>query len=254
MNMNSAAKNIEYQTSAIVNYYRQHRVRWDQFYESERVVLSQLGIGAHSTVLDIGCGCGGLGLALRERFAVSSYTGVEINRQAADAARELNPAGRFLCADILGVSSQEVPEAAFDLVVSLSCIDWNLQFAEMLARAYRFVKPGGHFLASFRLTPAASLRDMATSYQYINFEGKREGEVAPYVVLNVGALMQELLALQPARLRGFGYWGAPSPTAVTPLTRVGFAVIALQKSTSTEQVVLMELQLPTDLLQAAFRG
>jgi SAM-dependent methyltransferase len=251
--MTAASGNITYTTPAIEAFYRQHRVRWEEFYESERVVLAELELNAASGVLDIGCGCGGLGLALRQRFGVVNYTGVEINRQAGETARQLNPDGRFLCADIMSVTTQQLPEESSDLVVSLSCIDWNIQFADMLARAYRYVKPGGHFLASFRLTSAESLLDIRKSYQYINFEGKKEGEVAPYVVLNVGRLLFDLLALAPARIRGFGYWGSPSVTAVTLLERVGFAVIAVQKRAQPGPATLIELNLPTDLLRAAFR-
>ena len=248
-----SSANIEYKSPAIEAYYREHRLRWDEFYESERVVLASLDLGEASAVLDIGCGCGGLGLALRERFGVVNYTGVEINRSAAETARTLNPTARFLCADILGVGSHELPEESFDVVVSLSCIDWNLQFTEMLARAYRYAKPGGYFVASFRLTPGESLVDIRKSYQYINFDGRREGELAPYVVLNVGRLLRELRTLMPARIRGFGYWGSPSTTAVTPLETVGFAVIAVQKGAVPVRAPVVELNLPPDLLNSACR-
>lgn len=251
--MTPASGNIEYTTPAIEAFYREHRVRWEQFYESERVVLAELGLNAASSVLDIGCGCGGLGLALHERFGVTDYSGVEINRAAAETARRLNPRGRFICGDILSVGPQELPAASFDLVVSLSCIDWNLQFEQMLADAYRYVRPGGYFLASLRLTPAESLLDIRRSYQYINFDGKKEGEIAPYVVLNIGTLLRALLTLAPARIRGFGYWGSPSPTAVTELERVGFAVIAVQKRAQSGDSTRMELDLPTELLRAACR-
>lgn len=252
--MSSATGNIPYTTPAIEAFYRQHRIRWQQFYESERVVLEELDLGAASSVLDIGCGCGGLGLALNERFGVNDYTGVEINAQAAATARAMNPRARFLCADILGVSSAELPQEGFDLVVSLSCIDWNLQFAPMLARAYGYVKPGGHLLASLRLTTGDSLLDMRKSYQYINFEGHRSGEIAPYVVLNVAALLRELLALAPAGVRAFGYWGAPSASAVTPVTKVGFTVVAVQKPRAPAATTRFDLQLPTELLGAALRA
>lgn len=252
--MNAANGNISYTTPAIEAFYRQHRVRWEQFYESERVVLEELNLGAASSVLDIGCGCGGLGLALNERFGVGDYTGVEINGQAAVTARGMNPRARFLCADILNVSPAELPEESFDLVVSLSCIDWNVQFAAMLARAYGYVKPGGRLLASLRLTAGGSLLDIRTSYQYINFDGERSGEIAPYVVLNAAALLRELLALAPARIRAFGYWGAPSASAVTPVTKVGFAVVAVQKPATPGANTRLDLQLPTELLSAALRA
>ena len=50
--MTAASGNIEYTTPAIEAFYREHRVRWDQFYDSERVVLGELGFCAGSSVLD----------------------------------------------------------------------------------------------------------------------------------------------------------------------------------------------------------
>jgi SAM-dependent methyltransferase len=176
---------------------------------------------------------------------------VEINRQAAETAREMNPAGRFLCGDILTLGAPQLADEAFDVVISLSCIDWNVEFPRMLAKSYRHVKPGGHFVASFRLTEGESLLDVKRSYQFINFEGKREGEVAPYVILNAGALLDELKALNPARIRGFGYWGSPSSTAVTPQKRICFAVLAVQKAASPVHDTRIELELPPDLLRVA---
>ena len=55
--------NIEYQTDQIAHYFKENRVTWDQFYESERVIISQLELTKNSKILDIGCGCGGLGLS-----------------------------------------------------------------------------------------------------------------------------------------------------------------------------------------------
>jgi SAM-dependent methyltransferase len=243
--------NIHYKSPSIEEFYREHRTRWDQFYESERVMFERVGIGPTASVLDLGCGCGGLGLALRERFGVHQYVGVEINPQAAESAAALNPAARFLCADILTLDPRELEEESFDLVVSLSCIDWNVEFARMLTKSYSYVKPGGCFLASFRLTDGESQLDAQRSYQYINFEGKREGEIAPYVVLNARDLLHTLKSLVPARICGFGYWGPSSATAVTPVNRIGFAVIAVEKAARPHQHVSIELELPPDLLRVA---
>lgn len=246
-------RNIEYKTLAIESYYRQHRTGWNQFYESERVVFEKLGLNAATMVLDIGCGCGGLGLALHERFGVVDYTGIEINRQAAETAKAMNPKARFLCADILALGGCELAEESFDLVVSLSCIDWNIRFAEMLVKAYGCVKAGGYFVSSFRLTPEESIIDLRRSYQYINFEGKREGEVAPYVVLNADQLLDQLTALAPARILGFGYWGSPSATAVTPFDKVGFAVIAVQKAAGPVERPIVDLEFPSGLIRKTIR-
>lgn len=237
-------KNIRYRSKAIEQFYRTHRTCWSQFYESEREVLSRLGLKPDSRVVDIGCGCGGLGLALKDRFGVTDYTGVEINSQAVAAASEINPEGLFLSGDILDIHPGSFAENGYDLAVSLSCIDWNIEFDRMLAKAYSLVKPGGYFMASFRLTDAKSVVDIAQSYQHINFDGRKEGEVAPYVVLNARELFQKLLAFQPSRMMGYGYWGTPSSTAVTPFERVCFAVLAIQKGGGD---CVLEVDLPVEL-------
>jgi SAM-dependent methyltransferase len=243
-----ARDNIEYKSAEIERFYREHRTRWEHFYESERVVFERLGLGETTSVLDIGCGCGGLGLALRERFGVTRYTGIEINRPAAAAAEEVCPWGRFLAADILALPPRSLETAAFDVVVSLGCIDWNVRFEDMLASAYRYVRKGGHFVSSFRLTRGASQLDMAHSFQYINFDGKKEGEVAPYVVLNTADLLARLTKLEPERISGFGYWGRPSPTAVTPCAEVGFVVVAVRKGETPTKRAVIDLDIPADLL------
>ncbi len=90
-------RNIPYQTDQLARYFARNRVAWPQFYESERVIIDRLNLDRRRTILDIGCGCGGLGLALQEQFGVRAYTGVEINPQAADAGRAMNPTGRIFC-------------------------------------------------------------------------------------------------------------------------------------------------------------
>lgn len=241
-------RNIVYETAAIEAYYSEQRIRWAQFYESERLVFEQLALGATTSVLDVGCGCGGLGLALRERFGVAAYTGVDINRQVIATARRLYPQGRFLHGDILEIAAHELAYASFDAVISLSCIDWNVQFTQMLTRSYCYVKPGGSLVSTFRLTDLESVTDPEHSYQYINFAGRREGEVAPYVVLNFADFMRQVSALGPTRISGVGYWGPPSSTAVTPVTKIVFAAVALQKPFAAGSQPAIHLDLPADLM------
>ena len=102
--------NIAYKTNLLASYYNTNRICWDQFYESERVIISQLGLTKNTRVLDIGCGCGGLGLALRDQFDVQNYTGVEINSFAAEAAKSMNSKAQIYCVDILDLSENILNE------------------------------------------------------------------------------------------------------------------------------------------------
>ena len=128
-------KNIEYITHKIAGYFKNNRITWDQFYESERTIISRLGLTINSTILYIGCGCGGLGFALRDQFDVEKYTGVEINPFAAESAKKMNSKAQIYCGDILKLSEKKLYEKQFDVVFSLSCMDWNVQFDYMLTPA-----------------------------------------------------------------------------------------------------------------------
>jgi SAM-dependent methyltransferase len=219
-------KNIKYQTKNISDYFSQNRVKWNQFYESEKIVIEEIGIKDTDQILDIGCGCGGLGLALKENFGVHDYTGVEINELAAQTAIQLNPEAKIICGDFLDLSKSPILNKEFDIVFSLSCFDWNVQFDEMLNSSWKHVKPGGALVATFRLTCGAGCDDMSKSYQCID---EKSGELAAYVVINAEMLLNKLKGLSPKSITAYGYFGTPSPTAVTPYTELCFAAFAIQK-------------------------
>jgi SAM-dependent methyltransferase len=239
--------NLVYSTAELEKYFSKNRIRWDQFYKSERVVIEKTGLGPDSEILDIGCGCAGLGMALRERFGATRYTGIEINADAAQTAKGLYPEARILSGDFLTMGPETVAPASYDVVFSLSCIDWNLTFKEMLDRAWSMVKPGGVFIASFRLTTGPGINDMARSYQYISYDGEMNGELAPYVVVNAAELLGMLVGLGAGKVYGYGYDGAPSKTAVTPYKELCFAVLAVQKAVSNDPVEV-NLDLPPAVL------
>jgi SAM-dependent methyltransferase len=240
-------RNLVYQTDQLVRYFARNRVAWSQFYESERVIISRLELNSEQTVLDVGCGCGGLGLALRERYGVKNYTGVEINEAAAEAGRLLNPRVQILCGDILDLSENELRERRFNVVISLSCVDWNVRFTAMLAAVWNHVLPGGHLVATFRLTDTQGCDDPEQSYQYINFDGIREGERAAYVVLNARELIQELMTFDPGEINAYGYWGEPSVTAVTPYKRLCFSAFSIRKRSGDTRAPRFDLSLPVEI-------
>jgi len=241
-------KNIVYQTDEIARIFTNNRIYWDQFYESERAIIDQLRPGQESSILDIGCGCGGLGLALMERFQVEKYTGVDINAIAADAGRQMNPKANILCGDILELAKKELRDKLFDVVFSLSCVDWNVCFPEMLAVAWNHVLPGGHLIATFRLTDEEGCDDIEQSYQYINYEGLKKGELAAYVVVNAKSLFRQLFKFDPSIINARGYLGKPSATAVTPYKELCFVAISIQKRKPGDVTRLKtQLNLPEEI-------
>jgi 2-polyprenyl-3-methyl-5-hydroxy-6-metoxy-1,4-benzoquinol methylase len=244
--------NIEYKSREIQKYYSCHRSKWEEFYPSERWVFTKLAgsEGFLGDVLDVGCACGGLGAALSQKFRLTSYTGVDINRQAIEWAgkeQRIPVPATFLAGDIAELNLAE----QYDVVVSLSCADWNIETRRIIEACWERVRAGGYLVISLRLTEGAGVNDIRTSYQYINFSGQdTAAEVANYVVGNFPETLRLMKSLQPApaSIGAYGYWGKPAATAVTPFKRLVFAVFYLKRSTAGGgQDIEGEFTLPLDM-------
>lgn len=221
------SKNIHYNSSEISKYFSRNRIKWDDLYESERNVFAYINPLNKTEVLDIGCGCGGLGMALKEKFNLNVYTGVEINKEASLKAKQMNKEAQILNDDFLNIKFNK----KFDLITSLSCIDWNIEFDDMLSKAWSLVKNKGTFVISLRLTKDKGVNNIEKSFQYINYAGEMNGEKAPYVVLNYQFWLNKIKNLENlSDVYGYGYYGKPSLTAVTSYEKICFAVFALSKA------------------------
>jgi len=241
-------KNIKYKSGKISEFYSRNRFSWNDLYPSERRIIEQIGLNQDDRILDLGCGCGGLAAALSERFGSISYTGVEINKEASDLGKTLVPTATIICGDIIETSETELDGLTFRVVFSLSCVDWNLQFQEMLHAAWKHVEEGGYLVSTFRICNGKGVNDLSQSYQFINFDGVMEGEKAPYVVFEINDLLETLTALVPEKISGFGYWGSPSASAVTPYDQLCFAAFAIKKGGFIQDRPVLDLDLPQDVM------
>jgi len=251
-------KNIKYKTKQISEYFSTNRIKWDQFYPSEKWIFERVAgaQGKIGKVLDVGCATGGLGLALAERFSVEEYVGVDINAPAIEEARKRKAKKacpcHFICGDILTIDP--LPAEKFDNVFSLSCADWNKATEDIISECWKHVRVGGHFILTLRLTPQESLLSLSESFQYIYFgKGDPEKEAgvekAPYIVLNAPNAFSLLSSLQPKpnHIMAYGYWGPPSPTARTKYDRLVFTALAVKKGNNDPKDIPCELHLPVDL-------
>lgn len=228
----SSNKNIKYSSDQIESFYKDHRSKWEDFYPSEHYIFEATDIRPSSTILDIGCGCGGLGNALRQKYGASQYMGIDINEKAIQTGQVLYPEFTLLAGDILNGDDIGLGENKFDIVIALGCIDFNVEFDRMLSAAMDRLMPGGIFISSFRLTNRRSLTALDESFQFINFDGELSGEKAPYVIMNYHEMIKKIESFSPRKIQAYGYWGKPSKTAVMPYDEVFFSVFALTKGPS----------------------
>ena len=68
------------------------------------------------------------------------------------------------------------------------------------------------------------------------------------MVLNFKKLMAELEEFNPSEIKGTGYWGMPSSTAVTPYDSLCFAAFSITKREEADfSDVCIHLDLPGDI-------
>jgi SAM-dependent methyltransferase len=101
-------------------------------------------------VLELGCGAG-----LPVTKALTEYatvTAIDISPAQAARAAQNAPSASILCADMMAV---EFPDAAFDAVAAFYAITHlpREEHGELFRRIARWLRPGGHFLASLGAAP-----------------------------------------------------------------------------------------------------
>ena len=223
-------KNLSYQNKDISNYFSKNRIKFSDFYRSEKKIILK-HIKNNKNIFDIGCGCGGLGLALQEKFKNIHYEGIEMNKYAARYGIK-NFAGKnltiynndFLKFNVL----KELKFKSYDYIFSLSCIDWQYNFHKSFIKAINLLNKSSKLIISLRLTKKSSINDINNSFQYINYSNLKKGDRAPYVVLNALEFIDFIDAYNIHINDLYGYYGLPSKTAVTPFKKIFFVVAVLK--------------------------
>lgn len=152
--------------------------------------------------MDVDCAAGGLSKALSEGLRIGEYVGCEISKAATSAGKlmgDLSSIVSFFCGDICGL---ELESGDSDLVVSLSCADWNIRTGNILKTCWPYVRQGGPFMLTLRLTPQSGCKDFQSSYQYIHFgdslpENCGRMEKSSYVVFNTSRVSEIFCCLEP---------------------------------------------------------
>jgi SAM-dependent methyltransferase len=116
-------------------------------------------IGDHdltgASVLDIGCGAGGIDVALVARHGAGFVTGIDVEDPVLDHARRLiAKAGLTARIGVAKVAPGPLPfpPGTFDVVFSKDSIVHIPDKHALMAEVFRVLKPGGWFLASDWLT------------------------------------------------------------------------------------------------------
>ena len=121
---------------------RPRPVRWGRdpsYFGQVRPEVAALVPESAATILDVGCGAGGLGAFLKERQECE-VVGIEVDGAAAEAAK--GALDRVLEGDVERLEPDFGP-ARFDAVVCADVLEHLREPAALLRRARHWLKPGG---------------------------------------------------------------------------------------------------------------
>lgn len=91
-------------------------------------------------ILDLGCGAGWMSDRLQP---FGDVTGIDLADEVIERARQRLPQVRFMSGDVFAL---DLPEQAFDVVVSLEVLSHVRDQPALVGRVARLLKPGGHFM------------------------------------------------------------------------------------------------------------
>ena len=105
----------------------------------------QANLRSGTTILDVGCGTGVLASAAADMVGDDGVTGVDINPDMLDVARQLRPSITWLQAP-----AEHLPfaDASFDAVLSQFALMFFDSRAQGLAEMWRVLRPGGTLLVA----------------------------------------------------------------------------------------------------------
>ena len=132
------------------------------------------------SVLDIGCGAGGIDLALVQAHGAGFVTGIDVEDPVLARARALvDAAGLGHRIGLVKVAPGPLPfpPATFDVVFSKDSIIHIPDKAALMAEVFRVLKPGGWFLASDWLIGSETVSPQMADY--IAAEGLDFGMATP---------------------------------------------------------------------------
>jgi ubiquinone/menaquinone biosynthesis C-methylase UbiE len=140
------------------SYYRDHWLDIDeqrlvayqklfQWHPSMEPLLTAAEIGEGHTIVDYGCGPGGLAPELARRVGAKGHVhGVDLNETFVAQAREaLDKAGFADNATIYHIADDHIPleDASADRLVCKNVLEYVSDYSAVIAEFYRVIKPGG---------------------------------------------------------------------------------------------------------------
>lgn len=137
--------------------YKVSSVPTDAVNDSKSILFRYVSTGA--TVLDVGCACGDLGVALHSNKGCSMY-GMEYNTGSVLFSQGTGAYKQVIQVDLNQLSKNAYPEyfRKFDYIIFGDVLEHILDPGEVLGKMLCYLKPGGRFLVSLPNIAHASIK------------------------------------------------------------------------------------------------
>ncbi len=162
--------------------FHQQAGEYDRHATVQKRVVNRLMSIAHShlsavpaDILDIGCGTGQLLSSLGRRYPHSRLYGLDLAYNMTRCSAERLGSG----ATLINGDAEQLPfrEAAFDLVVSSSTLQWIEDLDRFFRQCHRVVRPGGFLCLAF--FGGQTMRELQECYR--DAVGQRDGAPEGYL-------------------------------------------------------------------------
>lgn len=143
---NTEIAEVEKEYDTLAQVYEEKVLNWQYACHQVAAELMAKFVAADGKILDLGCGTGLAGQALREQ-GYQTIIGVDISEKSLEIAREKHIYTALYKADI----QQELPfqDNEFDGIISTAVLT-NMETSNVLYEFCRVVKPGGYLVFTNR--------------------------------------------------------------------------------------------------------
>ena len=124
-------------SKSILKHIGDTRAKFNQLYKGEKYLISRF-IKNNDSVLDIGCGQGGLYEILNKKFKKIKYTGIDFNKQMIDLAKSNFPSGKFYW--LTKKDYHRFFKKKFDVVIIFGILHLNPNWDRILLNASKVSK------------------------------------------------------------------------------------------------------------------
>lgn len=124
-------------SKSILKHIGDTRAKFNQLYKGEKYLISRF-IKNNDSVLDIGCGQGGLCKILNKKFKKIKYTGVDFNKQMIDLAKSNFSNGKFYW--FTKKNYHRFFKKKFDVVIIFGILHLNPNWDRILLNASKVSK------------------------------------------------------------------------------------------------------------------